>query len=110
MAMQFILTIILISYAVYALFQRQNAHYVSEVTSFAALLGLLLVWRPDTATTIAHWVGVGRGADLVFYCFILAGLIVSFHLHLCIKRSNQLITELARAVALQNPINPQNSK
>jgi hypothetical protein len=100
MIMQIFLTLSLLAYVVYAQTQRHNAYMVSEITSIGALAGLVLVWWPDMSNRVAAFVGIGRGADLIFYCFILVGMVVSFNVHLRIKANNALITELARHIAI----------
>jgi len=62
--------------------------------------GLYFVWFPDQTTAIAHFVGVGRGADLLFYCWLLASSIIMFNLHIKANEQLQMLTDLARALAL----------
>jgi len=60
----------------------------------------IFVWFPDQTTAIAHFVGVGRGADLLFYCWLLASSIIMFNLHIKANEQLQMLTDLARAWAL----------
>jgi hypothetical protein len=66
-----------------------------------ALTGIYLVLFPEHTQVVAHVVGVGRGADLVLYCWLVISLIVSLHLQLQILQLRGLITALAREIALQ---------
>ncbi len=63
---------------------------------------LYFVWFPEQTTRIAHVVGVGRGADLLFRCWLLASLIVMFNLHIKANEQLQMLTDLAWALALAN--------
>ena len=49
---------------------------------------------------LADLVGVGRGADLILYLWVLISLLILFNLHLKLRSQMELITELAREVAL----------
>lgn len=70
------------------------------------LIGLYLVWLPEHATVAAQLIGVGRGADLLLYCWIMINLVVVLHMRLKIHATNVIVTELARAIALQQPCRP----
>ena len=104
---QIFLTAALLGYILYAQTQKQIAYLLSEVTSAAAVVGLILVWRPDLANVLAHRVGVGRGTDLILYCFIVVGMIVTLNVHLRVKGNLAMITDLARAIAILNPVLPK---
>jgi hypothetical protein len=106
MLIQIILTVALTGYFAYAQFQRSTSGIVSAFTALSSLAGLVLVWNPELSNTLAHAVGVGRGADLVFYVFIAAAAFISLYLHLRIESSTRMVTDLARAIALQNPRHP----
>src|SRR5262249_11335802 len=61
---------------------------------------LFFVLRPDAATRAANLLGIGRGADLVFYFTTLA-VLGCYYLILSIERTMRIeITELPRAIAL----------
>jgi len=56
---------------------------------------------------LAGWMGVGRGADLVFYCWIVISLIVSVNLYFKIQSLQEVATELTRELALRAPHEPR---
>lgn len=58
--------------------------------------------RPALTITIAHFLGIGRGADLVFYCAILFMLIAFFYVYLRFKRLEREITTIVRHLALRD--------
>ena len=86
----------------YAFMQRQKSRLLSKAISIVVLTGIYLVLFPEHTNELAHFVGVGRGADLVFYCWLVISLIVSMNLQLQILQLQRLITELAREMALQD--------
>jgi hypothetical protein len=71
-------------------------------------IGWMLLWliaayaiaKPSITMSIAHLLGIGRGADLVFYCGILGMLIGFFLIYIRIKRLEQENTVLVRHIAL----------
>lgn len=81
--------------------QRQQSRLLSKAISIVTLTGIYLVLFPEQTNALAHFVGVGRGADLVLYCWLVISLIVSMYLQLQILQLQRLITELARELALQ---------
>jgi hypothetical protein len=85
----------------YAFMQRQKSRLLSKAISIVALTGIYLVLFPEHTNALAHFVGVGRGADMVLYCWLVISLIVSMNLQLQILQLQGLITELAREIALQ---------
>lgn len=62
---------------------------------------LFILW-PDLTTIIAKKVGVGRGADLIFYFSILIFWFVVLKLYSRIRRLEQMFTTIIRNDALKN--------
>ena len=63
----------------------------------------LLIARPGITQIIAAWLGIGRGADLILYLAILAGLLTSFYFYLRFRRMETMLTGILRREALQRP-------
>jgi hypothetical protein len=55
---------------------------------------------PEITVLIANVLGISRGADLVFYCAILAMLFGFMRVQIQIRRLDQSITVLTRELAL----------
>ncbi|MDO5700761.1 MAG: DUF2304 domain-containing protein [Bowdeniella nasicola] len=75
------------------------------MAAFAAAAVYVILF-PRTATDIAHWLGVGRGADLLLY-----GLVIAFfgYVATSFKRFAALehrITELSRQLAIARAARP----
>ena len=68
------------------------------------LLGMLALVFPNTTTTVAHFIGIRRGADLLFYTAILVGLFIAFIGYLRFRVLDRQITLLVRQHALQNAL------
>jgi hypothetical protein len=91
----------------YALTQRRKTPAVSLVILVISSIGGIFVLFPDLATLLAHFAGVGRGVDLIIYAFILISLCAIFNLHLRIRANAAVMTDLARAVAVQSARRPK---
>jgi len=85
---------------VYAWSEQRRAPLVAACTMAAAVAGLYFVWFPSHANVLAELAGVGRGADLILYLWVLISLLMLFNLHLKLRSQMELVTQLAREVAL----------
>ena len=101
MIIQVILIVGLLLSFVYALLQRQQSQLVTIGMSAVSLTGVYFVLVPESTQQLADLVGVGRGADLIMYCWLVISLIVSVNLQFKILRLQRQITELARKMTLQ---------
>ena len=92
-------------------------YYILRVRS--ALLDLLLlgllsglaiffILFPDHTNTIAQKLGVGRGADLLFYCCILLFLFIIVKLFARLRRMVASLTELVLQISLIYGVNSCN--
>ncbi len=63
--------------------------------------GVLFVLFPAITDKLAHLVGVGRGADLVMYLFIVFFFMTSIALYSKIKAVEASQTNLVRKIAIQ---------
>ena len=106
MGIRILLTIGLLTFLVYGTSQREKSRFVFYATLAITAAGLFFVWVPEQANALAYLLGVGRGADLILYCWILTSLIVALNLHVLIRANLQLTTELARQLALSHPLEP----
>ncbi len=63
-------------------------------------IAAILIISPATTTVWAHWLGIGRGADLVFYVYMLASLAAICLLYARCVRLERQITAIVRWEAL----------
>jgi hypothetical protein len=73
-------------------------------------LGIFFIIFPDYTNTIARRLGVGRGADLLFYSCILFFLFVLLKLFSRMRRLEEKLTEWVRQQAKENAQSPDESK
>jgi small membrane protein len=103
MIIKFLLIAGLLTCIVYMQVQRHSSRLLSRIVVLVALVGIIFVIQPSLTNKLANFVGVGRGADLIIYCWLLISLILIVNLQLKIISVNQTVTELARQIALQSP-------
>jgi small membrane protein len=100
MIFQLLLTMSLILVIVYAFTQKAKSLPVSSVATLSALAGLYFVWAPNQANDIAQAIGIGRGADLIFYCWGVISLVLLLNLHFKLRSNMELLTVLTRKIAI----------
>ena len=61
---------------------------------------MVFILFPDTSNRIAHKLGVGRGADLVFYFSIVIFWFVILKLYVRIRKLEKIVTDVVRKDAL----------
>ena len=66
------------------------------------LIVSVVVWIPDITNIIANFLGIGRGADLVFYISILALFYLIFRIYIKIEKIERNITRLTRDDSIKN--------
>jgi hypothetical protein len=72
-------------------------------------LAIFFILFPDKTNLIAKKVGVGRGADLLFYCCILFFLFILIKLFARIRRLEKTLTDLVRKQAKDEAKTPGNT-
>jgi small membrane protein len=84
-------------------FRRFRSMAIAKILiSLMLLSGIFFVLYPDMTTKIAHYLGIGRGTDLVFYLAILGFGYMILVLYSKIKNLEDQITSLVRKQALEN--------
>ena len=107
---QFILLGILILLFTYVINKLKNRWVDLLVLCTLIIAGAVLIIFPDLTIVIAHKLGVGRGADLVFYLSILIFWFVIIKLYARIRKLEQIITEVIRKDAISNVSKPGNDQ
>ena len=67
--------------------------------------GVFLVLFNEYSDKIAHWFGVGRGADLIFYTGFLFLFFLVLKLYARIRKMEQNLTELVRKKSIEEAEN-----
>ncbi|HEU4734878.1 MAG TPA: DUF2304 domain-containing protein [Kofleriaceae bacterium] len=85
----------------YLVFLRRNRLPFHIVTVFALLAtGAAAVMFPGATDDIAHYVGVGRGVDLITYILEIAVLYVLIHYYTKFVELQRQLTVLTREMAI----------
>ncbi|MDP7040151.1 MAG: DUF2304 domain-containing protein [Myxococcota bacterium] len=92
---------------VYFLVISKTSAFQRLFVLFSFGLGILCILFPGSLNTIAQYVGIGRGADLILYITTLYLFCVSINFYLRFKRQEQQITLLVRNLALVTPKSPR---
>jgi len=80
---------------------RLKKRLLDIVLLFAMITaGIVFALRPNITNIIARNLGVGRGADLIFYISILIFWFISLKLYARIRKLEQQFTEIIRKDAL----------
>lgn len=72
--------------------------------------GIFLVVFPDITNRLATSLGVGRGADLVFYLFIVGFCYLVLMIYVKMKKLERQLAELARKQALMDAQPPSTTR
>jgi hypothetical protein len=107
MIAQFVLTTLLAAILLYAWTEYRRSPAVALLTVFVASAGIYFVWMPEHSTQLAELVGIGRGVDLILYIWVCISLIVLLNLHLKLRTQMELITTLARRIAIADAQPPK---
>ncbi len=101
-------TMVLLS--LYFLTNRQTARARAGVKISFTLLVFSAIWailRPHDVTVVANWLGIGRGSDLMLYVLIVTFGFTTLSTWIQFREQEMRYAQLARAVALQNVIRPE---
>ncbi len=83
------------------IFLRRNRLPIHIMTVFGLIVAAAVaIVFPDITQDAADLVGVGRGADLVFYISIVAVLFVLLHYYTKFVELQRQLTEMVREVAI----------
>lgn len=66
------------------------------------VVGTVMVAMPEWANTLAHFVGVGRGADLIIYFSLVGVAFLFLMLYSRLRVLESRLTVLARAEAIEH--------
>src|SRR6185437_16887620 len=102
MIIQFALSAALFLCIAYAFLQRRKSRLISNVITLTAATGIFFVAFPDYSNSLANYVGIGRGADLILYCWLAISFLISVNLQFKILDLHENVIQLTRALAIQS--------
>lgn len=88
----------------YYLFRLRSALMDLVLLSLFSGLAIFFILSPQSTSAIAHKLGVGRGADMLFYICILFFLFIILKLFARVRRLEATLTELVRQQAKREAI------
>jgi hypothetical protein len=83
----------------YYTFRLRSAFFDLLILTLFSGMAIFFILVPDYTNDIAHRLGVGRGADLLFYICILFFLFIILKLFARIRRLEKTLTDLVRQQA-----------
>jgi len=95
-----LLGLIVIAYGVR---EWRNSRLVSMLLVICSMVAGVLVWFPAWSDQLAHLAGVGRGADMILYCYSAISFLMILNLGLKQRDLHQSTTRLARYIAVTSP-------
>lgn len=82
-------------------FTRSRGRWIRLFRTTVWALAAAAILDPLLTQRVADLLGIGRGADVVLYLFVLSFLWVSFFLYSCHLHVQRQVTQLARHIAIQ---------
>ncbi len=100
--MIFRILLILVSLTILFYFLVKVRKKPTQKIGISLVFGAIILFAsyPELANTIAHYFGIGRGVDFVFYLSFLTLFFFAFNLYLGLRESHEQITLLTRAFAI----------
>lgn len=69
-------------------------------TALLTLIAIVVVLFPDSSNSVAHWLGVKRGADLLLYMLVLAFIFQALSLYVRDVHQSRRVAKLTRRLAI----------
>lgn len=100
MIFQILFSLLLVGLALYAYLQKNKSPYFFYTLTIMILMGIYLLWNPINATMLANLIGVGRGADLLLYVWVVMSFLIIINLHHKLRQLMEFLTILSRKIAI----------
>jgi hypothetical protein len=107
MIIQIILSSCFFFIALYGVAHLRKIKLVSTGMILLSVVAIYFIWNPGITNTLANLIGIGRGADLMMYCFLVFVIFQLIVLHVKLHTQTMLLTKLARRVAIEGAKIPQ---
>lgn len=102
-----ILIVLLLVAAIFGIRSLRMRIVTRMVVVVVATMGIVFVLHPELTNSIAHKVGVGRGADLMFYLFSLASTYAFLIVYARHRELRRDLTKLTRSFAMKHGVEPR---
>ena len=74
--------------------------WIKILTAMFTVTAVIVVAFPDISNSVAHWLGVKTGANLLLYLLTLAFLFVVVNLYIRNKKENERLVVIVRRLAI----------
>ena len=109
-AIQLLLLAGVLLLAVYAYRKLRSSYFDAILIALFFGTGTFFIFFPDITTRIAHLLGVGRGADMIFYLSILFFAFLIIKLYTKVRKLEQQVTSLVRKESIDKAIGMEEKK
>ncbi len=99
---QIVLVVFLLLILFYTINKLRTRKLDLVVLGLLILTGIILVLAPNYTIVLAKKLGVGRGADLIFYISILTFWYLLLHMYIRIRKLELALAQIVRSEALRN--------
>ena len=96
--------------AIYFFVRLRNSLFDIILLMLLIIAALVFIIFPDITNQLAKSLGVGRGADLVFYTSIVIFWFVILKLYARIRKLEQMVTRVVRKEAIDEGDKSENEK
>jgi small membrane protein len=94
------LSILLFGVLFFVMIQHHSGRLLRPAVAIAVAVGIFFTWMPEFSNKVANYLGIGRGADMIFYIWIVLSLLAFASLYITFNKQERQITHLTRALAL----------
>lgn len=101
-----ILIAVLVISGLYGFFNANSSKSLRLSTVALSGVGIVFVLAPELTTELARMLGVGRGADLLLYCWVVLSLAMLLQFQIGLSRVRDQMTEISRCVAIVSAERP----
>ncbi len=110
--MNFIQIALLAALALFLFYFRHFRSRASDrwIFSIFALFGAIAITMPEYTSKVARWMGVGRGADLLLYGYVVFSGFLFLAIHARLRALQLALTEVTRELAKLQANRKDNSK
>lgn len=97
---QILASIMLVASFFYIWFQQSKVRLVRIAFAIITIIAFYFVWQPELTNEIAEMLGIGRGADLIMYTWLILSVLLIVNLHLKMVLMKSRTNVLVRKIAL----------
>jgi len=106
-AIQIVLTTGILFLGFYSYKKIRSSYLDAFLIFLFVITGIFFVLFPDYTTVLAHFLGIGRGADLIFYLAILFFSFIMMKLYHKVRGLEQMLTKIIREQSLTSAVSTQ---